>query len=239
MSIVIGGTKPADSASNIIAKSAVMGKDDFLKMLVTQLKNQDPMNPLQGTEYATQLAQFSSVEQLMQIGKSLDAQAASQALSQAFQAQTASTALGAAIVGHEVLIAGDSFTVTEGAKSKVSAEFGATAAKATVHVLDGKGREVFSQQFVNLAKGKQELTLDTTGLPAGDYTFKIDATTGDNTAVKVGTYTQGTVNGMAFSDGDLLLRVNGVLMPMKDILEVLPIAQRAAAITTSSEQTTP
>lgn len=239
MTIAIGGSKAADTASNVIGKSAVMGKDDFLKMLVTQLKNQDPMNPLEGTEYATQLAQFSSVEQLMQIGKLLEAQAASQAAAQDLAAATASTALGAAIVGHDVLMAGNVFGVTEGAKSTVHAEFGGLAAKAVVHVYDAKGREVYSQQFVNLAKGRQDLDIDTSGLPTGDYTFKIDATATDNTAVKVGTYSLGTVSGMAFSDGDLLLRVNGQLIPMKNILEVLPIAPKAVATNSSSEQTTP
>ena len=50
------------------ASSDVMGKDDFLQLLVTQLGNQDPLNPMDGKDFAAQLAQFSSVEQLMNIG---------------------------------------------------------------------------------------------------------------------------------------------------------------------------
>ncbi|MES2305370.1 MAG: flagellar hook capping FlgD N-terminal domain-containing protein [Gemmatimonadota bacterium] len=241
MTAPIGNTTSTDTTtpSSVIGKSAVMGKDDFLKLLVTQLKNQDPMNPLQGTEYATQLAQFSSVEQLIQIGKQLDSQAASQAAAQSLAAATASTSLGAAIIGHDVLVAGSDFTATKGSPSEVMAEFASPAAKATVHVLDAKGNEVYRQEFADLGKGRQTLTLDTDALPTGAYTFKVEATTADNVAVKTGTYTRGTVSGMAFTDGDLQLRVNGVLIPMKNILEVLPIAPISVATNSSSEQTTP
>ena len=64
----------ANSASSAITNAAggAMGKDEFVKLLVTQMKNQDPMNPLDGKDLAAQLAQFSSVEQLMNINTKLD-----------------------------------------------------------------------------------------------------------------------------------------------------------------------
>ncbi len=49
----------------------VMGKDEFLKMLIAQLKHQDPMNPMDGTAFTAQLAQFSSLEQLQNINTQL------------------------------------------------------------------------------------------------------------------------------------------------------------------------
>jgi flagellar basal-body rod modification protein FlgD len=49
-----------------------MGKDEFVKLLITQMKNQDPMNPMDGKDLAAQLAQFSSVEQLININTKLD-----------------------------------------------------------------------------------------------------------------------------------------------------------------------
>ncbi|HLA27738.1 MAG TPA: flagellar hook capping FlgD N-terminal domain-containing protein [Syntrophales bacterium] len=62
-------TAAADSAT-----SKLIGKDDFFKMLIAQLKNQDPMNPAQGSEFAAQLAQFSSLEQLSNLNTALAAQ---------------------------------------------------------------------------------------------------------------------------------------------------------------------
>lgn len=50
-----------------------MGKDQFVKLLVTEMKNQNPLNPMDGKELASQLAQFSSVEQLMAVNSKLDA----------------------------------------------------------------------------------------------------------------------------------------------------------------------
>lgn len=49
-----------------------MGKDEFVKLLVTQMTNQDPLNPMDGKDLAVQLAQFSNVEQLLNINSKLD-----------------------------------------------------------------------------------------------------------------------------------------------------------------------
>jgi len=54
------------------ATNSVMGKDAFLKMLIAQMKNQDPLNPLNGSDFAAQLAQFSSVEQLINVSSQLE-----------------------------------------------------------------------------------------------------------------------------------------------------------------------
>ena len=56
-----------------------LGKDEFLKMLVAQMQNQDPLSPMDGQQMAAQLAQFSSVEQLVAMNAKLDAQQASSA----------------------------------------------------------------------------------------------------------------------------------------------------------------
>jgi flagellar hook assembly protein FlgD len=77
-----GGTKPVTNTNNANADSSnaissaaggAMGKNEFVKLLVTQMQNQDPLNPMDGKEMATQLAQFSSVEQLMNMNTKLDA----------------------------------------------------------------------------------------------------------------------------------------------------------------------
>lgn len=64
----------ATSAKSAATKTTAMSKDDFLKMLIAQLKNQDPTSPQQGTEFATQMAQFASVEQLTNVNAALQSQ---------------------------------------------------------------------------------------------------------------------------------------------------------------------
>ena len=63
------GTAPTSAAS--AADKAMLGKDDFLKLLVTQLQHQDPMNPVDDTDFMGQMAQFTSVEQLTNMATSI------------------------------------------------------------------------------------------------------------------------------------------------------------------------
>jgi len=65
-------TSPDGAASLAAAAGGAMGKDEFVKLLVAQMKNQDPLNPMDGKELAAQLAQFSSVEQLVNMNNKLD-----------------------------------------------------------------------------------------------------------------------------------------------------------------------
>lgn len=67
-------TSGSSSSSSAITNAAggEMGKDQFVKLLVTEMQNQDPLNPMDGKELAVQLAQFSSVEQLMNVNTKLD-----------------------------------------------------------------------------------------------------------------------------------------------------------------------
>lgn len=68
------GAVTGSTASSATSQTQVLGKDEFFKMLIAQLKNQDPLNPLDGTAFSAQLAQFSSLEQLTNLNASLTAQ---------------------------------------------------------------------------------------------------------------------------------------------------------------------
>ena len=230
-----GTAAPKSTDTGSLAGKAVLGKDDFLRILVTQLRNQDPLNPMEGTEFATQLAQFSSVEQLIQMGEAMTASTAATTELKL----TAQTTLGATMVGRDVLLEGSKVTVDGDNPSRVTFDLGANAAEVTVRILDAKGKAVLTQDVGSLASGRRTVTLDTDKLADGTYSYDVVAKDAAAKAVTATPFTRGRVDGMAFSGGTISLRVNGTLVPMLDVIEVLAAPNAAASVPTPQEPTTP
>ncbi len=230
-----GTTAAKSTDTSGLAGKTVLGKDDFLRILVTQLRNQDPLNPMEGTEFATQLAQFSSVEQLIQMG---EAMASSTAATTELKL-TAQTTLGASMVGRDVLLGGSKVTVTDGEPSRITFDLGAAADSVTIRVLDEKGKAVVTQQAGALGAGRRTIDLAPGDLGEGTYSYEIVAKDKAGKAVTATPFTRGRVDGMAFSGGTISLRVNGTLVPMLDVIEVLAAPSTAASVPTTQETTTP
>jgi flagellar basal-body rod modification protein FlgD len=165
----IQGTQ-STTASAASAGSAASGTSDaadrFLTLLVTQLKNQDPLNPLDNAQVTTQLAQISTVSGINQLNDTLAAMAASFDAKQYLQA--------ASLVGRDVVIEGDSIALVEGSGTG-ALELAADADKVTVTIADGAGRVV---RTLDLGAGDQ-----------GIVTFAWDGNDDTGTALKDGTYT--------------------------------------------------
>ena len=94
--------------------NAILGKDDFLKLLVTQLQHQDPMNPMDDKDFMGQMAQFSSLEQITNLVTATQAQSFSTQMSQAV-----------GLIGHSVSWVAPDGTNGSGTASKVSISDGA------------------------------------------------------------------------------------------------------------------
>ena len=118
----------AATASPAVGQTDILGKDDFLKLLVTQLRTQDPLNPMDGQEMAVQLAQFSSVEQLMVINEGIEAQSAASTQ----MLGMLSSSLGSSMVGKEVLAVGDSFVVPSDTTARFDLQEAGTVTLAEV-----------------------------------------------------------------------------------------------------------
>ena len=207
------------TASQNPAPGGALGKDQFLKMLIAQLQNQDPMNPLQGDQMASQLAQFSSLEQLQQINANLTAQqAASGTLLGAVQS---TSAIGA--IGHVVTAIGDQLQVGgTGAATTVEATLATKAAKTTLRIYDSNGTEVASAPLGESKSGMQTFNLGklTDGLAPGTYTYKIDAVDGDGKAVSVQTYTTARIDGVTTGQTGLVLTSGGITIPYGSVVRI-------------------
>lgn len=151
-----------------------MGKDDFLELLVTQLENQDPLDPADSKEFSAQLAQFSSLEQLYNINDNL---AGLEGLTGEMER------LGALnMLDKSVVVQGDSFKLEEGMNSvELGYNLENSADKVSLKVMDSNGDTVASFEDQEGSVGQHTLSWDfadqsNSAITPGEYTLQVSAT---------------------------------------------------------------
>lgn len=200
------------------ATSSGMGKDEFLKLLTTQLQNQDPLSPLENHEFVAQLAQFSSLEQQVTTNEQL-------VQIQLSQMGLANAQLSS-FVGKTIRARGDSLTVDAGKAQPVGIELATPASKVDVTIFDQAGNAVRTMSFNNVGDGVKSLPWDgksNTGstLADGRYTMEVTATDPQGEAVTVAPLTQGVVDEITFENGYPELVVGqGRILPA-DVISIL------------------
>lgn len=201
------------------APGGKLGKDEFLKLLVAQLRNQDPANPSRPEEFAAQLAQFSSLEQLIQVNANLSAQARSNAA----MAVALSNSAAVGVLGKTVLAAGDMVEITAEGAQTVTVGVAGTGGSATVTILDENGREVGSRVVGAIGGGRQEIDLGSAadGLPPGRYTYKVAVKDGDGAPVRVQTFTRAVVDGLRYGPHGPTLTSGKLEIPLADVVEII------------------
>jgi len=211
---------PTQFPASTAPKSA-LGKDDFLKLLVSQLQNQDPMNPMDGTQFASQLAQFSSVEQLSNINTTLQASMNASSLLN----QSISNALSTTVIGKEVRAAGTSFNYSGTGDMKLGYTLPSAAVSAQVKILDQNGAVVRTINGTGVAAGDADLKWD--GLTdsgdraaAGHYTIQVNALDSAGKAVTSTPFFYGIVSGVRFKSTGTVFVVDGEEISLSNILEV-------------------
>ena len=144
------------------ATNEELGKNEFLTLLITQLKNQDPEAPADSKEFAVQLAQFTQVEKLVSIDQKLGAQ---------------SSALGsmAGYLGQQVVLNAKDVEVKGGQGGQLQVNLPQDAASLQVQFLSKNGEVVGEKQVGGLSAGKATVALDGLTLPDGTYGIKVSA----------------------------------------------------------------
>jgi len=231
------GTTSSSAAATTSGASASskLGENDFLKILVSQLENQDPLNPMDGEQFAAQLAQFSSLEQLIQINSTLSQQ--SSANGQATAVNEA--ALAASLIGRTIEANGDQLQVGASANNlSVTVDVGGTGGKAQVQVLDASGNVLCTHDLGTVSGGTQALTWSnqvngSPELAAGTYTYKVTVTASDGSAATVTPYITGTVDGVEMQSSGVVLRIGGISVPIGYLVAIEPASGSSVAAATS------
>ncbi|HET9958234.1 MAG TPA: FlgD immunoglobulin-like domain containing protein [Polyangiaceae bacterium] len=209
----------ADMLSQGLTGDKALGRDAFLKLLVAQLRHQDPLKPQDDSAFVAQLAQFSSLEQTMGINDRLDT------LSMQSQGLQNSQVVG--LVGKQATVRGNVVT-TDGSGGGVPLAFtlDGAAEKSTVTVRDSNGNVVRTLEVGKRSAGVVRLTWDGrndagTVQPEGSYSIAVSAANEAGGAVSVSQSTKGTVQSVSFDKGYPVLHLDsGVNVPVSDLLQV-------------------
>lgn len=213
-----------------------MGQDAFLKMFMAQMTNQNPLDPMDNTEFTAQLAQFSSLEQLTAMNEKMNGLASLQTAFQEVQV--------ASYLGKEILAYGNQMPVTDGQAGSTYFNLAAPA-KVRIIVTNSDGQTVRDEDLGAMGVGEQEWTWD--GLtsygqaaPDGVYKINILATDSNGNAVKLNSqYVSGIVTGFQWdADGNLQLLGSGSAISLKDVVAVrVPKSSSSTTDTSSSSDT--
>ncbi len=170
---------PASTSSSANSSDMNAAQDRFLKLLVAQLNNQDPMNPMDNAQMTSQMAQINTVTGIQQVNDTLKSMAEQFTAMQVLQ--------GSNMVGHEVLVDGNQLTITNGVAGG-AVDLAARAESVKVDILSPGGQVVESFNLGALDAGRHNFDWDASKYSfAGDPTFKVTATLGgksiDNTVL--------------------------------------------------------
>jgi flagellar basal-body rod modification protein FlgD len=226
---VVGGTD-ANSKANSSGLKLADDFSSFLKMLTTQLQNQDPTQPMDTNQFTQQLVAFSGVEQSVATNSNLEKLIS---LTSNQQVSTAVSYIG------KVVDAEGTQTALKNGKAEIAYTLPEGASKVTIGVLDKAGKPLFSKTITDakeIKAGKQSFIWDgsnsfgNTKLPEGQYSFGVVATDAKGKVLTTKTYTSGKVTAVATENGTNTLSLeNGINVALDKVLAV-----REAAVTNTT-----
>ncbi len=200
-------TKATDqSVSSALGSSQSLSQSDFLQLLVTQVKNQDPTKPMDSTQFVSQMAQFSSLSGITSLNTTMTGVAQSMQSSQLLQ--------GALLVGQQVLAPGSSAELSSTTPLMGAVTLPASASGVTVQIADASGNSVQTISLGTQNAGQIPFSWDGTqanGKQAPSGTYQISASyLQNNQAVAASTQVAARVNSVALGSSGLMLDIQDV-----------------------------
>ncbi len=212
-----GGTSVSDTRNSSGTDTEDMGIDQFLTLFIAQIKNQDPLSPLDSAEFTAQLAQFTSVEQLYGINNSLSE--IKEALNDQSGQQDLIALIGKTVKADENTISVEDGVVLSGFYNLDE------AADTTVSVYDSNGLKVRTLYAGWKEKGENNIKWDGRDesgeiVPDGTYAFEVTGRDENGFYVPASTYISGEVTGVTYNYGTPYLTIGDQLINRDNIIEV-------------------
>ncbi len=212
-----GASTSAQTSSASATNKAGLGRNDFLKLLISQLENQSPLNPMDSTDFVAQLAEFSSLEQLTQVNDGLAALSMGQAGMINNQAVS--------LVGRKVVYPGSDITVGDQDTTEFRYRLDGEATDVTITIKNATGETVRTVKMGAQTSGSQDFSWDlkdTNGntVPKGSYSFDVNANNEKGNEIPVQHYGIGVVDAISFDNGYAELIIGKLRITMADIIEI-------------------
>jgi flagellar basal-body rod modification protein FlgD len=213
----VNGSTDQNTAAAAMKKTTGMNKDDFLQLLVTQLKSQDPLNPQDSSAFVAQLAQLTQVEQTYNINTNLQNLLSSQ--------NNFSSMSAMSLIGKNITTLGSQVVLADGAQPSLGFTIPSDASQLTVQVKDATGRTVRTLTQGETSSGVNEINWDGMNddgqpAPAGTYTFDVSGLDATGQAITGTPLFRGRVTGVNLEGDVPVLTVNGIYVPLTSVLEV-------------------
>lgn len=212
-----GAAAAGAGTASATSGAEALGRDDFMKLLVAQLRNQNPDDPVDTKELVTQLSQLTSVEQLIKIDERL------MSLEKATNSSAANQSAG--LIGKR--IEGEANTVDLGATGGVSSTVNLSdnAANVTVSVSNSAGRVVRTFELPSTTAGTQKIEWNGLGndslrQPEGTYTFQVSATDAQGTAIGTSMKVSGVVTAVSYEHGYPELVMGTQRVPLSSVTSI-------------------
>ena len=196
-----------------------LGKHDFLKLLTTQLENQDPTNPMKDRKMVTQLAQFSELEEMTNVSKGMQELASGQNQTRMVQAVD--------FLGKSVTAQGKNISKDENGVSELFYNLQDRAEKVRINILDKNDNIVNTVKLGSKQAGEHDFRWNGRNYkgqesPDGKYSLGIEAVDEKGKQVDVATDVSGTVTGVNNKEGNTLLTLqDGREVKLTDVKEVV------------------
>jgi flagellar basal-body rod modification protein FlgD len=218
----MNGTNSATSSTSSTASSTTGAglQSTFLQLLVTQLQNQDPTNPMDSSQMTSQLAEINTVTGISQLNTSL--------ASLSTQINAGQTSSSAILLGQSVLAPGSGITVTSGKSNEFGVQLGAAVSDMKINVVNSAGQVVNTLDLGAQSAGTVPVSwtpVDSAGnaLPAGNYTISATGTLATGGAATGTTLTPGTVESIVQGSGGApsVVLSNGTTVPLTSVAAVM------------------